>query len=344
MTNSKRLESGATAQLPAGHLRARLVGAVESAVLRVAGEPLPHDGSAADATMLVRQALAAATLSVVPRGGETFAPGTQLGVELESVGGEGSSPLVQVPAQDVGGYRECPLVWVDGTGSEGWQARLPGQADSSPLGLLRAAFAPQDAVPFDERHAPWLTSGRYLLRTSRHGEASPPQPRRWAMIVDDSASMRNLLDEEAFGLVVDTLAGVMVESTRSAPEFVALTIDPSPEPATVVAEPPSARLAWGSIRTVADWTLLGPVVAECTRRGVQELVCLLDAPPADLPQVARQRQVDVRCVVLSGQALEPDQWRAIDALFGGLDAVGLSLTHDDSWPAAARHLGERVTR
>lgn len=342
MTTSQRLESGATAHLPAGLLRARLVGAVETAVLRVAGEPLPHSGSTADATTLVRQALADGTLSVVPRDGVNFAPGTRLGVELESVGGEEPSPLVQVAAQDVGGYRECPLVWVDGTGGEGWQARLPLQRDSSPLDRLRASFASQGAAPFDERQAPWLAEGRYLLRTARDGEASPPQQRRWAMVVDASASMRGLLDEESLAKVVDTLAGVMVEGTRSAPEFVAFATDPKPESTPVTPEPPSARLAWAALDTVADWTLLGPVVAECSRRGVQELLCVLDAPPADLPQVAGQREVDVRCVVVSGHAPEPDQWLAIKSLFEGVDAVSLGMASDDNWPAAARHLGGRV--
>lgn len=344
MTTSQRLEPGATAHLPAGHLRARLVGAFESAVLRVAGEPLPYGMSPTDATTLVRQALADSTLSVVPREGVDFAPGTRIGVELESVGGERPSPLVQVVAQDVGGYRECPLVWVNGTGSAGWQARLPSHRDSSTLDLLRASFAPQGAAPFDERQAPWLTEGRYLLRKARNGEASPPQQRRWAMVVDASASMRGLLDEHAVGRVVDTLAGVMAEGTRSAPEFVALTTDPEPEATPVTPEPPSARLAWATPDTVADWTLLGPVVAECTQRGVQELLCVLDAPPADLPQVAAQGDVDVRCVVVSGQTPHPDHWLAIGSLYEGVDVISLSAAYDDSWPVAARHLGERMRK
>ncbi|MCD9153121.1 hypothetical protein [Aeromicrobium duanguangcaii] len=282
---SARLQAprGGTAELRPGYLRVRLTGDVDGVRLlatglggedRVDERESPH---AVDVSPTEGEV----SLSVVPEAGVEFSPGTRLGLDVEVFAGAGARDLpaaLDVLRIDVGALRSFELAACRGDRTS-WHVGLGVPAP------LAFDFSDDDIVArLDEREALWVAPGRYILRVSRGGEDLPATGRRWALILDSSASFSRALDANEVNGAARVLAGLLAEETGLGPAWTGAT--GLTEPVHGSTDPGSVALALDPGRP-ASWCLAAPALDQAWAAGAQSAVLLLDSEPADLPDVRK---------------------------------------------------------
>lgn len=289
MSKSVEVGAGQSAQLPMGYLGASLTGASDtlqlSAVSRDGadcGEPRESDRD-----VIVRPGRGEVRLVVRPRGAGVFPPGARVGVEVKSVATAGNEgPQILVEQVDIGGYKDFELARVIDAADSGWRLTVDARA-ARDLDFMDSSDAPS-VVPVDERELPWVTSGRYALRSLRGGDSNVlTSARPWAVVVDSSASFRAVASADTLVDVVEQFAGVLVEWSGRLPVAAGVTGLSRPKWSDAACDAPRVLVddvlqATGP----ASWTLVLPAVEEASSLGAHVVGVLVDGPPSDLAELA----------------------------------------------------------
>jgi hypothetical protein len=177
------------------------------------------------------------------------------------------------------------LAQVDYDGLSGWRVTAAGGRSPSTFDFLTDS-EPAPAV-IDERQYPWIGSGRYAVRRAHGGSAQPPTEEPWALVVDNSASMRAIFDEASLEESVSLVAGVLSEFTGRLPMTAGVSGRSRPEWVTTAAADPAALVPEVlSATQPASWCLILPALTEATASGARRVALLLDGPPSDLENLA----------------------------------------------------------
>jgi hypothetical protein len=299
MGQSVELGAGQTASLPAGsYLDAKLTGSSLGIRLMALGgndrgvaEPRQAEG---EVTVRPIADAGSIRLVAVPVQGATFEPGTRIGVELRSgAGAVVDGPQILVRQTDIGAFTSVELARLEYHADSGWRVTAVGGQEAAAFDFLLEN--PPVIAGIDEREHPWIGPGRYALRRARDGcAATRPTGQPWALVVDSSASMRPLFDEDGLTAAIGLLAGVVAELTGNLPLAAGVTGRSQPNWFTAATEHPEA-LAPEVLTTTqpASWTLVKPAITEASAKGAGIVAILLDGAPADLetlPALLQQRQ------------------------------------------------------
>lgn len=346
MTRSTQLVSGQSATLPPGYLSARLTGSTRGVQLRL----LDASGSEAsesretDSEVVVRPRSGRFQLLAVPLGAAVFGDGSRVGAEVKIVAGAGdSSPQVLISDVDSGALKQQVIASLDFVEGRGWTV-VGGSHD--PFSMLMETSRQTPEPILDDTRLPWLSEGRYFLRRSLNGEVPPrSSDRRWALILDNSASMQTVLDAEGAALFLERVSGILAEWSGRLAEITGLSGGLAPEWHDVGREDPRALLlAASDDRGAASWCLLEPAVRHAMAQGARTIVVVTDGPPADLelimPLISTAPGVGLMVVLAQsgggdGTAEEDGRTLAVGALgsVGGRDVRGgvidLSSNADD---------------
>lgn len=299
MSRRVQVSYGETAELQQGHLRVRLVNGTGAklVVSGVAGDSYSRES---DDTVLVNPGAHQVLLSVRPVAGDAFAPGTRLGLEVDVVGGDDMHHLpvgLDVARLDVGAFRSLDVLDCLPDG-QAWRVGVGVPAPGPFHFDTEGAVVPR----LDERTESWVAPGRYVLRAARKGRDAPTSGRRWALVLDSSASFQSRMDAGSLADATRLLAGLIAEDSGRAPSWLGVTGLSAPERAA--GDPAEISQALDPAAP-ASWCLLVPAMCEAWDADARTIVLFADSEPSDLGAVRdllRDRPGHDVLVVLAGDS------------------------------------------
>lgn len=189
--------------------------------------------------------------------GQPFASGVRVGVSFRSPGGAGNE--IVRPAAEVGGHHSVTLVRLsaDGTLTDALNDNRRGD---------EGAWAKA-----------WLRPGTYAFHVNH--QDSGVADRRWALVLDASASIMVEERRARVGIFVEAFTGIVATALSHLPEAMLLTTDPIRDR---VAALDADRIDWDQAlgHDPAPWPRVTPAVREAAKDG-RSVALLLDGVPVD---------------------------------------------------------------
>lgn len=269
-------EGGATPPNRPGPVMVSASGAsgVRLELQNAAGQTVPPSQRMGDDTFIIQPSLVGpgndlVVVAVASVGGP-FRPGTTIGLTLTHPSRPVDDMVVMNP--------------VDASGRSG--ARLVRFSSQTGTLLLHDAFnavVEGGARPLTQRG--WHERGRYAFHASHAGAAA--RGRRWAMVIDGSATLLAPERRASVGQLVETVFGLMLAECDGGPHSVRVTkLGRSEDIASYLDR---EHLDWAEIlgERPSPWSAVLPALKESAKdigeSGV--VVAIVDGPPADAAAV-----------------------------------------------------------